>query len=629
MHKPLLASLTSLALTAASSLAADRPNVLWITSEDNGPHLGAYGDPYATTPVLDALAARSLRYHFASSSAPVCAPARTTIITGMYPTSLGAEHMRSMVPLPEGHQLYPTILREAGYYCTNNSKTDYNVSEPTPTWDESSGQAHWRDRPDDSTPFFAIFNFTISHESQIRNAIPEERRIHDPAEAPVPPYHPDTPEVRKDWAQYYDRLTMMDEQAGELLAQLEEDGLAADTIIFYYGDHGSGMPRSKRWPYASGLRVPLLIHVPEKWRHLAPEGYEDGGVSHRPVSFVDLAPTLLSILGIEPPAYMQGQAFMGPHATPDEGHTLSFGFRGRMDERIDCVRSVTDGRFTYLRHFQPHLPYGQHIDYMFQTPTTRVWHQLFKEGKLDAIQAAFWQPKPAEELYDLEADPHETVNLATSPDHQVQLQTFRDALLKHMRDTRDTGLLPEAELHRRTAAGGFATPYDMAQDPVHFPFEMIFAAADRATRADEASAQDCGHLLDSADPAIRYWGAIGLLIRGQEAIASQLAPLRKALKDEAAAVRIAAAAALAQHSPEQEDFTAALDVLIADANLDADGGSLFAAIQAMNAIGQLGPRTAPARAAIEALPTKLPKGYSGRLSSYPERLHQDLLEAWD
>ena len=243
------------ALFAATTANGKQPNILWITSEDNGPQLGCYGDDYANTPNIDRLAEQSLRYHRCWSNAPVCAPARTTIISGMYATSLGGHHMRSGVRVPPSFDTYPDILRKAGYYCTNNSKKDYNFAAEDGGWNDSGRKAHWRNRPEKDTPFFSIFNFTVSHESKIRTR-PHQLK-HDPAKAPLPAYHPDTAEVRHDWAQYYDKMTEMDQQVGEILAELEADGLNESTIIFYYGDHGSGMPRSKRWPFDSGLRVPL------------------------------------------------------------------------------------------------------------------------------------------------------------------------------------------------------------------------------------------------------------------------------------------------------------------------------------------------------------------------------------
>ena len=359
--KPLL-SVILLAL-CASLTAADKPNILWLTSEDHSPTMGCYGDKVARTPNIDALAAKGMLFKKAWSVAPVCAPARTTIISGLYPSSTGGLHMRSMVSMPKGTQMYPEFLREAGYYCTNNSKTDYNLREPAKLWDASSGNASWKNRPKDQ-PFFAIFNSTKSHESQIRTR--PHTQITKPEDIRVPAYHPDTPEVRQDWAQYYDKVSEADADAGKRLKELEEAGLADDTIVFYYADHGSGMPRSKRWPSNSGLHVPFVVYFPEKYKHLAPKEYTAGGQSDRLISFVDLAPTLLSLVGIQPPEWMQGHAFAGPFQT--EPQPFIFGLRGRMDERMDLVRSVTDGRYVYLRNYLPHLSQGQHVDTQFKTP---------------------------------------------------------------------------------------------------------------------------------------------------------------------------------------------------------------------------------------------------------------------
>ena len=297
--------------------------------------------------------------------------------------------MRSAVPLPAFMKLYPQFLRERGYYCSNNNKEDYNLTRPGKIWDDSSSKAHWKNRAA-GQPFFAIFNSTVSHESQLR--VRPHTLKHDPAKVRVRAYHPDTPEVRHDWAQYYDKVTKMDAQAGKRLQELADAGHMEDTIIFFYGDHGSGMPRSKRWPYNSGLHVSLIVYVPEPFKALAPKEYAAGGWSGRLVSFVDLAPTLLSLAGLQPPEWMQGHAFMGQFATPPPKYL--HGFRGRMDERYDLVRSVRNDRYVYLRHYMPHLIYGQHIDYMFQTPTTQVWKRLYDEGKLAPPQTCFWERKP-------------------------------------------------------------------------------------------------------------------------------------------------------------------------------------------------------------------------------------------
>src|SRR5262249_29946600 len=313
-------------------------------------------------------------------------------------------------------------LREAGYYCSNNSKEDYNLAKPGKIWDDSSAKGHWRNRQPNQ-PFFAVFNSLKSHESKIRTR--PHKQVHDPAKVRVPAYHPDTPEVRQDWAQYYDVITEADADAGARLKELEQDGLADDTIVFYWADHGSGMPRSKRWPCDSGLHVPLVVYIPPKWKALAPKDYTAGGKSERLVSFVDFAPTVLSLARIEPPSWLHGHAFLGKHAAAPQ--PFIYGFRGRMDERYDLVRSVTDGRYVYIRNYLPHLIYGQHVAYMFETPTTRVWKKLHDEGKLNAAQDHFWKPKPAEELYDLQRDPDEVNNLAAAPEHQETLRKLRQA----------------------------------------------------------------------------------------------------------------------------------------------------------------------------------------------------------
>jgi arylsulfatase A-like enzyme len=318
------------------------PNILWIVCEDINPNLGCYGDPNAVTPNLDKFAEGAMWYTNCWSTAPVCAPARTSLITGVYPPSTGAEHMRSLVKMPEFMKMYPQLLREAGYYCTNCAKEDYNLEKPGEVWSVSSKKGHWRNRPA-GKPFMAVFNIEKTHESQIRKR-PHTLK-HDPTKIKVPAYHPDTPEVRHDWAQYHDNITEMDEIAGKYLKELEEAGLVEDTIVFFYGDNGGGMPRGKRWCYESGLNVPLIIRIPEKFKHLAPKDYKTGGATGRLAGFVDFAPTLLSIAGVKPPEWMQGHALMGRFDDPQK---YIHGFRGRMDERYDMVRAVRNEKYLYM-----------------------------------------------------------------------------------------------------------------------------------------------------------------------------------------------------------------------------------------------------------------------------------------
>lgn len=602
----------------AGTLAAEcpdaRPNILWITCEDIGPQLGCYGDAYATTPHLDRLAARGLTYTRAWSCAPVCAPARTTLISGLYPPSTGAEHMRSLVPLPSGLRFYPQTLRAAGYYCANNEKEDYNLESVGPVWDESSRRAHWTNRPP-GQPFFAIFNHTVTHESQVRRR--PHTPVHDPSRVRVPAYHPDVPEVRRDWAQYYDQITVMDELAAGNLRELEEAGLADDTIVFFYGDHGPGLPRCKRFPYHSGLHVPLIVYVPEKWRHLAPPEYEPGGRSDRLVSFVDFAPTLLSLAGVPAPDWMQCQAFLGPQVRP--APRFVFGGRGRMDERYDLVRSATDGRYVYLRNYLRHVPHGQRVSYMFETPTTQVWKRLFDEDRLPPAQAQFWLPKPAEELYDLQTDPDEVHNLATSPSHQPVLARLRDALRQHLLATRDLGFLPEPERERRR---GTAAPYTLGHDPAGYPLERLLEVAEVASSDTPFDPARWRAWLADSEPGIRYWAVVGCRLRGADAVRLTHAELRRLWIDESPSVRVAAAEVVGQFG-EPEDLAPALDLLVQLAVPNA--GTPFVALEALNALDQLGPKVRPVLPALRALPVTPSEG-PARTRSYAPRLLEEILQ---
>jgi uncharacterized sulfatase len=609
----LLSILLSSFVILVSSLAAERPNILWLTSEDHGPHMGCYGDTFADTPVVDALAAKGMLFKHCWSNAPVCAAARTTIIAGMYSPSTGGQHMRSMVPMPKGTKMYPQFLREAGYYCTNNSKEDYNLVKPDGVWDESSGNAHWKKRTD-GQPFFAIFNETCSHESQLRKR--PHVAIHDPAKVRVPAYHPDTPEVRQDWAQYYDQVTLADASAGKRLKEIEEAGLAGDTIVFYYADHGSGMSRNKRWPSNSGLHVPMVVYFPEKWKHLAPKEYAAGVKSDRLVSFVDLAPTLLSLVGVQPPEWMQGHAFAGKFQS--EPQPFIYGFRGRMDERYDCVRSVTDGRFVYLRNYMPHLSQGQHVAYQFETPSTRVWRKLYDEGKLTPEQSIFWkEPKDAEELYDLQSDPDEVHNLAAKPEHAETLAKMRAAQEGLALKIRDAGMLPEGEMHQRSEG---TTPYDMAHDDKLYPLERILKIAGEATsmKSDTMAELKAG----SADPdsAIRYWSAMGIRMRGADGVSAAHDELVKAAKDSSTYVQVVANWALAKYGSDA-DREAALPALVNLANWSQH--NVFTSMSALNAIGNLGDKAKPVADQLKTLPAK-GESPDGRFSGYVARLLADL-----
>jgi len=375
------------------------PNILWITSEDNSPLLGCYGDDFATTPHLDQLASEGFLYTHAYANTPVCAPARNTILTGVYACSSGNEQMRSTYLKSETVRFYTEFLQSKGYYCTNNVKTDYNTRpfDLKVMWDENSRKAHYKNRGKNE-PFFAVFNLTVSHESSIHQSIPNEELRHKPEEVKLPPYHPDTPEMRHDWAQYYDKVEDMDAQAGALLKELEEAGLDESTIVFYYSDHGGVLGRSKRYLYETGTHVPLIIRIPEKYKHLYPEN-EPGSKVDRLVSFVDLAPTLLSLIGLEAPDYMQGHAFLGEYQKEEPAYIYMF--RDRMDERYDLTRSIVDGTYRYTRYYNSNRIWMQQLEYLWRAPSMASWEREYLAGKCNDIQARFFQSKPVEELFDI------------------------------------------------------------------------------------------------------------------------------------------------------------------------------------------------------------------------------------
>ncbi len=599
------------------------PNILWLTWEDIGPHLHCFGDEYSSTPNFDRLAKRGCVYVNAWASAPVCAPARTAIVTGVSPTSTGAEHMRSMTRMPADWKMFPGYLREAGYYCTNNGKEDYNLEKPEGTWDVSQGgnggapggyspkYGHWRNRKP-GQPFFAVFNNMTTHESKIFLSATNKNLQHDPAKARVPAFQPDIPEVRRDWAQYHDLLTAEDAQHEARLDELAADGLVDDTIIIVTSDHGCGMPRYKRFPYDSGLHVPMILVFPEKYRHLAPKDYVPGGKSDRLLNTMDLAPTMLSLAGIKPPAFYDGQAFAGVYQAPPRAY--NFGFRGRMDERYDLMRSVRDKRYMYIRNYNPHKIYGQHVEYMWSLPSTPVWERLYKEGKLQAPQTYFWETKPPEELYDLQNDPDEVHNLAALPEHRATLERFRKAHRDHELAVRDLGLLPEGEIHTRA---GQSTPYEMGHDPKRFPVERILAAADLASNLQPGVTAKLEGLMRDSDSAVRYWGVMGALMRGKDEVSKLIAPVRKALADASPHVRIAAAEALGCYGTPQ-DLPPSMEVLLALA--DAPKSSAYIAIHALNAISALGAKAQPWKSKILALGTVDPSSPERVRTEYAARL---------
>jgi arylsulfatase A-like enzyme len=533
----LFAFLTGFFASCKERIPTELPNIIWLTSEDNSPFFGCYGDEFATTPNLDKLASEGFLYTHAYANAPVCAPTRNTILTGVYACSGGNEHMRSNYRKSDIVKTYPEYLREIGYYCTNNVKTDYNLGnfDDKAIWDDCSNKAHYKNRKN-GQPFFAVFNCTISHESSLHKSIPDSLLRHRPDEIPLPPYHPATPEMKQDWAQYYDKIEDMDSWVGEKLKELEDAGLLENTIVFYYGDHGGVLARSKRYVYESGTHVPFIVRIPEKYKYLFPEKTV-GSKVNRLISFVDLLPTLLSITGIQIPEYLQGSAFLGKQKTEDPEY--AFMFRGRMDERYDMCRAVRDQKFRYIRNYMPYRIYGQHLEYLWLAPSVGSWEKSYLNGECNEIQSVFWNKKPVEELYDTENDPWEINNLANNPEFKEVFERMRAVNKTWVTQIYDTGFIPEAE---RVERAGETPMYDYMRSG-KINLEEIINAAEIATLGKVENIETLKTYLKSNESAVRYWGATGLLILGNEAV-SATDDLKAATNDKSANVVSTAAEAL-------------------------------------------------------------------------------------
>lgn len=421
------------------------PNILWLMTEDISPYLACYGDSTVKTPNLDRLAKEGVVYKNVFDVSGVCAPSRSCLITGMYPTSIGTDNMRTLktypqngipnysVVLPPRVKMFSELMRINGYYCTNNSKQDYQFIAPRSGWDESSGKAHWRNRPE-GKPFFSVFTFNVTHESQIWEK-KNDPLLADPAKVPLPPYYPESPVIRKDVARMYSNIVEMDTQVGGIIKQLEDDNLLDKTVIIWFSDNGGPLPRGKREIYDSGLHVPMIIRYPDK--KLA------GTVNENLISFVDFAPATLSLAGIKIPEYMQGMPFLGSEKA-QQPRKYIYAARDRMDSEYDIVRAVRDKRFKYIKNFQPEKPYMQNIAYRKQMDLMNELLRYEKEGKLDETQKLwFRKSKDPEELYDTQADPFELHNLALDPQYAKKLKELQNQLSDWMKRVDDKGFIPE------------------------------------------------------------------------------------------------------------------------------------------------------------------------------------------
>ncbi|MEJ1238697.1 sulfatase-like hydrolase/transferase [Chryseolinea sp. T2] len=558
----------------------EKPNILWIVSEDNNADMiGCYGNSFATTPNIDRFAKSGVLYRNAFSTAPVCAPSRCTIITGMYPPTLGTDHMRSVYAVPDYVKFFPRYLREVGYYTTNNTKKDYNTIDQTDAWDESSTKATYKNRKQ-GQPFFAVFNLMVSHESSLHK--PVDTLHHDPNKVPLPPYHPATADIKHDWAQYYDKVETMDQQVGSLLKELEEQGLDENTIVFYYTDNGGVLPRSKRFLFESGLHVPLIVRVPQKFKQLAETS--GGNSTDRIVTFLDFAPTVLSIAGIKPPQNMQGAAFLGTYNGTQARY--GYGFRGRMDERIDLSRTVRDKRYRYVRNYLPHLIYGQHLHYLWLAPSTRSWETEYQSGKLNATQSAFWKEKPAEELYDVVTDPFNIKNLAGNSAYDSVLLRLRKANEAWISATRDIGFIPEAILYELSKEGALMERID------YFKLPRIVETASLASSRNAQDLNKLANRFNDPDASVRYWSAIGCSV-SPKAASKYKGELKTMLNDKEGAVQVAAAEALWRMG-EKELGLQGLKAALTHPHT-------FVRVQALNVLQYLGKDAMPALPQIKLL----------------------------
>ena len=567
-----------------ATLAADKPNILWLISEDNSPNLGAYGDTYATTPNLDNLAKESLQFNNAFANAPVCAAARYTLYTGTYGATMGTQNMRSHYPIPDQFKSYAYYLDKAGYYLAsgslNNSgkistkgKDDLNHRPGTTFW----GKQNYLERPNKKQPFFQVANIGVTHESTVHSySLPTH---HNPDKVTLPPYHPDTKDIRQDWARYYDSLMIMDDAVGKALEDLKKSGEYDNTIVFYFSDHGGIIARSKRFLYDTGTKVPLLIHFPKKWQHLAP--YAMGAQVDSVVSFVDMAPTLLYLAGLPTAKHFHGKNFLSKQALSQDNY--AYLYRGRMDERIDLSRAIRDQQYKYIRNYMPHRPYSQYLAFLWAAKSAQSWDATCKAGKCNDIQRRFFASKPAEELYDTKADPWEINNLAADGNYKDVLSRMRKRLTETTFQYKDAGFVPEGELIERTKN---STPYDLITSAT-FPFSRVVETAEMASLGKTDYREELIKRLSDDEAVVRYWAALGCNILYKSANDKMIAALNTALQDSSGDVQIAAAEALIRISDSQK----ALAVLGRQVHND----NYFIGVHATNAVDQLGLKALPIR----------------------------------
>ena len=494
----------------------------------------------ASTPNIESLAESGITFDRAFSNSPVCSVARTTVINSVYAPRTATHHHRRIesVNMPEGWEMFPYYLRQAGYYTVKNGKKDFNMIEGD-TWDEDGGQAHWRSRSDENTPFFYMEQTgNDTHEGQLHfseETFRSQPTQHNPNDVEVFPYLPDTDLVRYTHSYYLDLHLEMDKRVGEVLKELERDGLKENTIIIYYGDHGGSLPRSKGYIYESGLHVPLVIYIPEKFKHLSP--FSAGSRVDGFVEFVDIGPTVLNLAGAGLPAHMDGQPFLGPDVTKKQVNERdeTFSYADRFDEKYDMVRALRKGDFKYMRNFHSYYPDALRNRYRYIQLAYPHWQELFEAGELNGIQNQFFEPRLPEALYDLSSDPHETINLAGDPKYAEILKDMRGRLRQRMRTMPDLGLFPESYLIEHAVQNPLLFSQQNTNRVTHLldVADLVFYYFDEVQEKLQAA-------LESNDPWERYWGLVACTVFGEEAYMFR-SNARKLASDEFLPVRVRAA----------------------------------------------------------------------------------------
>ncbi len=547
-------------LTAADKVKQERPNIVWFLTEDLSPHYLALfnNGKGAETPNVRQMAEHGLIYTNAYSNAPVSSAARTTLITGCYAPRFAGSFHRRLQPMvmPEGLNMFPTYLRQAGYYTCNAQKTDYNVQLDKDAWDEIKGELNtWHNRPDKSKPFFFQRNNLLTHESKLFFDDDTYRNVktkNDPGKVNVHPSLADTKLVRYTYATFYDRINDSDKELGELIEMLREENVLDNTFIFYFGDNGGSLPGTKGYTDDMGIHVPLVVYVPEKWKDKI--GKEYGSIETDPVSFMDFAPTVLNLAGINVPQQMDGKPFLGRNTSTKDN--VVFGYGDRFDELYAFNRSVRKGKFRYARNFLPYHTQSLFAFYRYKQTAFREWRDLYTEGKLNRVQRSFFEPFGPEELYNLEKDPYETRNLANDPQYKSIVAELRGELKSYLINKADLGFFPETIILEEA----MTNPATFGEKNKGRIKSFVEIADLQTTAYSKDTEKQLYKALHSTDPVVRWWGITSCAYFSKQSSALK-AEVSKLLTDERSFVRSRAMVLLSMYDQRyaKKDILTVLD----------------------------------------------------------------------